>query len=114
MPLPLSAADVLMAQGSITLSDVPADGQPHPAAIKMRRWCGANAGQPAGELAVEIRLRPRRSGGSRRGGLARCPSGAGSESGLLSRSASGSSRGGGGSSSGLSYTASAPREKGRR
>lgn len=103
-----------MARGSITLSGVPADGQPHPVAIQMKRWCGANAGQPAGELAVELRLRPRRSGGSRRGGLARCPSGAGSEAGLLSRSGSGSSRGGSCGSGSLSYTASLPRENTRR
>ncbi|PRW20508.1 hypothetical protein C2E21_8963 [Chlorella sorokiniana] len=106
--------DVLMAQGSITLSDLPADGHPHSATIKMRRWCGATAGQPAGELAVELRLRPRRFGGSRRGGLARCPSGAASDTGLLSRSASGSSRGGGGSSSRLSYSASGPQDGTRR
>lgn len=106
--------DVLMAQGSITLSELRADGQPHPVAIKMKRWCGANAGQPAGELAVELRLRPRSRGGSRRGGLAHCPSGAGSEAGLLSRSGSGSSRGGSCGSGSLSYSASLPREDTRR
>ena len=101
-----TAADVLMARGSITLSEVPADGQPHPATIKMKRWCGATAGQPAGELAVELRLRQRR--GSRRGGLARCPSGAGSDAGLLSHGSSS------GSGSGLSCSVSGPIEDRRR